>query len=234
MIGSSKDSINILKRFTQKRYSGPWSANLSDLVRIKILLRLVGIGKKVLDIGCYDGSISVLYKNEGRNDVEGVDISEHAVELAKQKGIKAQVADLENGLPFPDAFFDVVVAGEVIEHVLNIDFLLDEIKRVLKPRGFIVITTPNLASLGRRILLLFGRNPLIETRWTEGAAGHVRYFIKDSLFELMRVHGFIIDDFCSDIINFDNTGRFFSTKLAKLFPTFGKSLVIKAHKGDLK
>lgn len=225
-------SKDILKDFTQTRYAEAWNIGPSDLIRIKILLSLVGSCRKVLDIGCYEGTISALIKERG-NEVYGVDISEHAVELAKQKGIKAKVADVDDGLPFPDNFFDVVVAGEVIEHILNVDFLMEEIKRVLKTHGFTVITTPNLASLGRRILLLLGKNPLIETRWTRGSAGHVRYFTKDTLFELLRIHGLIIDVFCSDVLNFDNSGRHFSTKLTKLFPTLGRSLIVRALKPQL-
>lgn len=222
-------SRNILKEFTKGQYTEHWNAKPSDLVRIEIICSLIGTGKRVLDIGCYDGTISAFIKETG-NDVYGIDISEKAIEFAKQKGIKAEVADVENGLPFPNNFLDVVVAGEVIEHILNVDFLMEEIKRVLKTHGFVIITTPNIASLGRRILLLIGKNPLIEARWTRGSAGHVRYFVKGTLIELLRAHGLILDVFCSDVLNFDNSGRHYSTKLAKLFPTYARSLIVKASK----
>ncbi len=168
----NNNSKDFLKDYTKIRYSKAWQVNSSDAVRIRVLLRLIGSGKKVLDIGCYDGTIAALIK-EKNNEVYGVDISQNAVELATQKGVKAQITDIDSGLPFSDDFFDVIFAGEVIEHVLNIDFLFDEIKRTLKSSGFCVITTPNLGSLGRRILLMIGKNPLIETRWTAGSAGHV-------------------------------------------------------------
>lgn len=224
----SKTKI-FFKDHAKARFGKAWEVNASDFVRIKILLDLIGSGKKVLDVGCYDGTISALIK-EGGNEVLGVDISERAVELAKGKGIEARVADMSNRLPFPDSFFDVIFAGEVVEHILDVDFLMAEIKRALKEHGFVVITTPNLASLGRRILLLLGKNPLIEVRWTKESAGHIRYFTKWTLIELLKAHAFRIDVFRSDVVNFDNSGRHFSTRLVKLFPSLGRTLIIRAFK----
>jgi len=202
-----------------------------ERVRIEIMLTLIGTGKTVLDIGCYDGQISALIKDRG-NTVYGVDISESAVDMARQRGIEAKVGDLDHGLPFSSDSFDVVLASEVIEHVLNVDLLMEEANRVLRNTGFAVLTTPNLASLGRRLLLLMGKNPLVETRWTEGSAGHVRYFVKDTLVDLLRHHNFTMEQFCSDVVNFDNSGRQLSTRLAGWFPTFGRSLIVKAAKAQ--
>ncbi len=57
-----------------------------------------------------------------------------------------------------------------------------------------------------------------------------RYFIKNTLVELLNAHEFDVDVFCSDIVNFDNSGKLFSTKLGRLFPTLGRSLIIRAYK----
>jgi len=218
-----------LKEFTRNRYTDSWTTNPSDFVRIQIILELIGSHKEVLDVGCYDGLISAEIKERG-NLVHGIDISQKATDLARQRGILATTGDLDDGLPFPDRSFDVVFAGEVIEHVLDVDFLIDEVNRVLKDKGFVVMTTPNLASLGRRLLLLLGKNPVIETSWKKGSAGHVRYFVKNTLFDLFEAHSFRVERFCTDVVNFDNSGRHFSTRLAKLFPTVGRSLIVKASK----
>jgi 2-polyprenyl-3-methyl-5-hydroxy-6-metoxy-1,4-benzoquinol methylase len=190
---------------------------------------LIGNGKKVLDLGCYDGTVGSLLQRNG-NEVYGVDISEKPVQLAKQKGIEAYVADIEDGIPFPENSFDVVFAGELIEHVFDTVKFLEEVRRMLKKDGYLVLTTPNLASLGRRVLLLFGRNPNMEPSLEEGASGHIRYFVKDSLFNLLESHGFIIDHFTSDVINFNNSGKHFSTKIARMSPSLGKTLIIRARK----
>jgi methionine biosynthesis protein MetW len=222
-----------LKVFTKKQYAEPWNMTglAGETVRIGIMLNLIGTGKQVLDVGCYDGQISALIKDRG-NAVYGVDISESAVEMAMQRGIIAKVGDLDRGLPFPSDSFDVVLASEVVEHVLDVDLLMEEANRVLRRTGSAVLTTPNLASFGRRLLLLMGKNPLVETRWTEGSAGHVRYFVKDTLLDLLKHHNFTMERFCSDVVNFDNSGRRLSTRFAKWFPTFGRSLIVKAAKSQ--
>jgi len=215
--------------FHEQRYSRTWSFSRADEVRMNIVAKLVGQNKRVLDIGCYDGTISSLL-TRGNDEVYGVDLSEKAVEFARQKGIEAYVADAEDKLPFPSAFFDVVFAGEVIEHTFDTDRFLEETGRVMKPDGSLVLTTPNLASLGRRIMLLIGKNPFIEISFKNEAAGHTKYFVKDTLFDLLKLHGFEIDTFTSDVVNFDNSGKLYSRKLAKLFPTLGKTLIVRASK----
>ena len=80
---------------------------------------MVGSGKRILDIGCSDGRDSARLILAG-NDVFGVEISEGAAKLAKQKGVKMSVLDVEDSeLPFPDKYFDAIIACEIIEHLLG-------------------------------------------------------------------------------------------------------------------
>jgi len=216
----------------RERYSKKWSPLKSDLPRIEAIVKLVGSGKKVLDIGCYDGTISErIARNQ--NVVYGVDYSPEAIELARKRGIIASCLDIEDEpLPFQKDFFDVIIAAEVIEHIFDTDIFLKKIKSCLKPKGSLILTTPNLATLGRRILLLVGRNPLIEVSWRRETAGHIRYFVRDSLFALLRQHGFKVEIFTSDVVNFTNSGSIFIKWLARLCPTLGKSLIVKAVQTD--
>lgn len=89
-----------------------------------------------------------------------------------------------------------------------------------------------MASLGRRFLLLCGRSPHIDTNLRNKSAGHIRYFVKSTLFSLLQDNGFRITYFTSDVVNFDNSHRFFSVGLAKLFPSLGRSLIVKAVKNS--
>ena len=199
-----------------------------DDARLDRVFPLVGTGRTVLDLGCLDGTVGVLLLRRG-NVVHGIDAAAPAVEVAVRRGIQARVGNLEERLDFPDAMFDVVFAGEVLEHIFDVDALLAEAHRVLKPGGHLVATTPNLAALGRRILLLMNRNPHIEISFAdENAAGHIRYFIRRTLFELLRKHGFRVTDYTSDVVNFDRSGRLHSLWLARFFPPLGKSLIVKA------
>ncbi|MDA8161789.1 MAG: methyltransferase domain-containing protein [Desulfobacteraceae bacterium] len=202
----------------------------AEKVRLEKIVKLVGTGNKVLDIGCYNGIIgSILIKNG--NEVYGIEINPQVAENARQKGLKVKIQDIENQFDFEDNFFDVVVAAEIIEHILDTDFFINEIKRVLKPKGVLILSTPNVASLGRRIFLLLGENPYFEASFgypPKAHAGHIRFFTKDLLFGYLKYKGFEIIKFTSDVVNFTSSGKIVSKLFAYLFPTFGRSLIVRA------
>ncbi len=222
-------STNKFSEFNVQKFTKPINYSSSDF-RLKEVLDLIGTGKKVLDIGCYDGTVTKLIKDKG-NDVTGLEISDEAIVLAKVKDLQIIKADLSQEFPVPDNAFDVVFAGEVIEHIFDTDGFLQEISRVLKNNGHLVLTTPNLATFGRRLLLLFGKNPLIENSIRDkNSSGHIRYFTKGSLSELLCSNGFKIDKLVSNVVNFNLSGTLRSRLLAKLFPTLGSILILKASK----
>lgn len=218
-------------------YSGEnISGNLADSPRIKIMSAMVdrlGLeGKNILDIGCHDGTFLSLMKNKN-NNFFGLDASDWAVEKSRRKNIDVQqyFFDDSNRLPHEDDFFDLVAAGEIIEHIFDTDFFLDEVRRVLKPTGYFLISTPNISSLGRRLQLFFGISPAIEISPNEnGSVGHIRYFTFRTLKNLLRKHKFKILNIGSDCVNFSNSGRMKSVLLAKLFPTLGASIICLARK----
>src|SRR5262245_61018100 len=75
-----------------------------------------GPGRRVLDLGCRYGALTQVYA-EG-NEVVGVDVDREALErAAAELGIETRWADVEEELPFEDESFDVVVAGELLEHL---------------------------------------------------------------------------------------------------------------------
>lgn len=200
--------------------------------RTEVLLRWVGSKKRVLDLGCFDGRDSVLLKNQ-ENDVYGVDITPGPLRKASKRGIKTFLLNIENEKwPFEKNFFDVVIAGELIEHLLDPDEFLENARRVLKPHGLLIITTPNLASLGRRLLLLLGKNPFIEISKYESingfpAVGHVKYFVKNSLLKLIKYHKFDVEELLSDGICL---GPITLHIFDRMFPTLGWRFILKARK----
>ena len=121
----------------------------------ELYVKWIGTGKVILDAGCSDGISDVPLMEHG-NTVYGIDIVDKEVEKARSKGVRALCMDLtEAPLPFEDNFFDVIIAGDIIEHVFDTDSLMREFYAKLKPGGHLILTTPNLASFGRRMLLLF-------------------------------------------------------------------------------
>lgn len=94
----------------------------------------------VLEVGCGDGSFSVMLRDFLGVDVRAMDVTPSMVERAAARGIDVQVADVQH-LPFEDNSFDVVVANWMLYHVPDLDRGLQEIKRVLKPGGAIIAST---------------------------------------------------------------------------------------------
>lgn len=111
--------------------------------RIAPIIYEIPDGAKVLDVGCNSGEFMKRLEEKRGCDVYGVDISQNVVDLAKAKGLKnVQVVDADT-LPFPDATFDVVTLMEVLMFFNDPVKYLKEIRRVLKPSGFLLGTVPH-------------------------------------------------------------------------------------------
>ncbi|HKC22774.1 MAG TPA: class I SAM-dependent methyltransferase [Gaiellaceae bacterium] len=116
-----------------------------------------GPGRRILDLGCRDGALTQAYVQG--NEVVGVDADREALAQAAKLGIETHWADLDQPLEFADAAFDVVVAGELLEHLRDPQRLVAEIRRVLRTGGTLVASVPNAYRLKRRLLFLLGRPP---------------------------------------------------------------------------
>ena len=95
---------------------------------------------RVLDVGCGPGEVTERFVHELGADVKAIDVSPRMVELARARGIDAQVADAEK-LPFADGEFDCVFAGWVLYHVPNLEQAVSECARVLRPGGRLVASS---------------------------------------------------------------------------------------------
>ena len=126
--------------------------------RVALFRRYVGgPARRVLDLGCRDGALTRAYA-EG-NEVVGVDADRDALAAAAELGIETHWADLDEPLPFDDASFDVVVAGELLEHLRDPLRLVAEARRVLRPGGTFVASVPNAYRFKNRLRFLLGRKP---------------------------------------------------------------------------
>jgi len=105
---------------------------------------------KLLDIGCGEGSL-LKWAGKCRYDVYGIDISEFAARLSRRALSQANlvVGDVRS-LPFEDDCFDVVTCFDVLEHLLEPLIALEEINRILKGKGILVMSSPNICSKGLR------------------------------------------------------------------------------------
>lgn len=116
--------------------------------RVKTILNLMDYsGKKVLDLGCNTGIILMPLLQQGV-DAVGVDINAGDIARAKKnlgkRGLDPDRVRVAGGadLPFADSTFDLVLLIDVLEHVSDPVAVTNEIRRVLKPAGFVVATVP--------------------------------------------------------------------------------------------
>src|SRR3712207_1432630 len=157
--GSARPGAGDETRVTERFYEEAYDLERPDAARgshapiraaFKTILSMFtpNSGGTLLDVGCWDGYFTQLVMRRiGADEAHGVDVNARSLAMAEAKGIKARQVDINTRpLPYPDASFDVVVCSEVIEHVFSPDDLLAELRRVLRPSGYAVITTPNLAS----------------------------------------------------------------------------------------
>ena len=125
--------------------------------RIPLFQAAIGRGKRVLDLGCRSGALSRHFLDG--NEVVGLDVDRAALAKAEALGIQPVQANVEEPLPFEDASFDAVVAGELFEHLQFPDALVQEIRRVLRPGGVIIGSVPNAYRLQGRLRFVLGRAP---------------------------------------------------------------------------
>jgi SAM-dependent methyltransferase len=138
----------------------------------------VGSGRRVLDLGCRYGALTQAYAPG--NSVVGVDVDRAALAEAAKLGIETVWADVDEPLPFDDASFDAVVAGELLEHVRFPDRLVGEVHRLLRPGGLFAGSVPNVFRLKSRLRFLMGRPPEFQDDPT-----HLRIYTEGDLRRLL-------------------------------------------------
>ena len=157
----------------------PTAAASPERVRDAAIRLLQGVpAGRLLDVPCGTGLLAAALAARGF-DVTGADTDPAP---ARAAGVRAVAADMEYALPFADASFDAVACVEGIEHVEGQRDLLRECARVLRPRGALVVTTPNV--LGR---------PSRESLWRKGYARFFRPTPAGSPFPFEHAHRHPID-----------------------------------------
>ena len=203
---------------------------------------------KFLDVGCGDGLFLNHLKRQTKFELYGGDYSIPKVEKCRSKGLNVIKIDLEKKLPFKDNFFDIVYAGEVIEHLYDPDYAIKEISRIIKPDGYFLLSTPNLLAWYNRLLFLLGIKPLfiemstISTLVGAGflkrfikdphPVGHIRIFNYDAIRDLLHIYGFNILKYKGAIFSPRFSGFFeILDKLFLMHPKLSSNMIILAQKG---
>jgi len=140
---------------------------------------------KLLDFGCGNGEFANMISNYC-NLVCGVDCSEDAVNKAKSSYPKIEFKVLEDdNLPYEDNYFDTICMIDVFEHILDTETVLEELNRVLKPNGHLLIATSQITRLKMLIIALLSFD-----EYFYPASPHIRHFTKNNLADLLAKKGF--------------------------------------------
>ena len=206
------------------------SAIVEDIIKNRVS-ELKNQSTRILSVACGNGELEDRLL-EDRSQVFGLDIALQGLYIAKRRGIRVVQANVAKIFPFKDQVFDIVFAGEIIEHLMHTKTFLTQIHRVLKPSGFFVLTTPNLARLQDRISFLFGYPPRHTSPTHRYLYLHIRPFTLISIRKSLQAFGFEIIDTVSNYVTYrlDDKILLKSRVLAKIIPSLGDTLIITATK----
>ena len=170
-----------------------------------------------VDLGCLDGNTTTIFARKIKPaKIFGLDLLTHYLKRgSKEFNIIGRKCDLNDKFPLDDNSVDVITTSHSIEHLTNTDNFLSEIKRVLKPKGYVVISTDNLASWMDIFFLLLGKQPrtgptvstkyLVTTNllwWEKGGGGvsdvefpmHHNVMTTKTLEMLLKRYGFKVEE----------------------------------------
>ena len=159
-----------------------------------LIVELTGCNKTVLEVGTSTGYLSKILKKQG-NRVIGVEIDGEAAAIATQYCDQMMTEDIETLVLenyFEPHYFDVVIFGDVLEHLRWPNLVLEKVKRHLKPKGYLVVSLPNIAHGDIILNLLVGK-----FRYTKLGLldiTHLRFFALDDIIELFENSGYQITD----------------------------------------
>ena len=151
--------------------------------RRSFLLSEVRPGDRVLDLGSGSGTFTAALAEAGAHPI-GVDVAEAAIMRARaeHRGLDFRLAPIDGPLPLEDNSVEVVWASEVLEHIADTARSLSEIRRVLRPRGTLLVTTPNHARLAIAARGL--------ERYSEPLGDHLHLYTARSRERVLREFGF--------------------------------------------
>lgn len=162
-----------------------------------LLMSEVSLGAKVLEIGTASGYLGEYMTHEKKCEVWGVEpvkaLYEESLSCGYKKIFNESAEDFLNNTEVASEKFDIILLGDVLEHMAYPDVVLRGLKKFLKPEGKVVISMPNIAHYSIRLSLLFGK-------WNTTDSGildrtHLRFYTLDSALQMIGGCGLKIEKF---------------------------------------
>lgn len=157
-------------------------------LRLRFLLEHVQPGQHVLDLGCGEGAFAGELLRAGA-EVVATDVAEEPLRRARARhaGLETRLIEPAGPWDLPGAGFDVVWAGEVIEHVADTAAWMSELRRVLRSGGTLLLTTP-AHGRGARLRLAFSNSAFAEH--FDPLTDRLRFYSARTLTALIGEYGF--------------------------------------------
>lgn len=156
--------------------------------------------EKILDIAAGVGLVAKRIQDQYPCSMLCNDISPESIRCLKANKLKTLSFDLDDpktAFPFPDETFDAVISLATLEHIINIDHHMQELRRILKAKGHLYMSTPNYTGIHFVIpFLLSGRtfhDPMKGGIDKYEFYAHVRYFTYETLVEFVSAFGFMAE-----------------------------------------
>lgn len=177
----------------------------------------------ILDVGCSAGYLGEYLRAQGHN-VTGIDITPEAIDQARHYLNQAYCVTVEEFFStYPETKFDVVIFGDVLEHVINAEEVLQRTKDALTRKGIVIASIPNVAHIAVRAMLLQGR-------WDYSELGlldrdHVRFFTSESIDKLFYDSGYEIVGKRSTNLNLETVAELCGMDIDERFVNITKKIV---------
>lgn len=171
-------------------------------------------GLRVLDVGCYVGDVVEQIHQLGYEGY-GIDVWKENIQQAQKSypHLTFKEAELNKKIPFDDQFFDVIWAGDVIEHVSDTITLFSELSRILKPNGYLVASTPYHGRLKMMAISLVDIHHHFHPEHP-----HIRFYTNKNLRKILQKYGFSVqkEHYLGRIRFLSNNMFFISRKTSEL------------------
>lgn len=225
-----------LMQMIKARCQAGFLSQLEIYLRKEVILSFISKEKDILDVGCGWAVLSSYLANKGYN-VTAIDNSQIELEFAQETinrykvPVTLKLGDAQR-LDFPDESFDLVIYEEMLEHLDLPLAALQEVRRVLRPGGKIILSIPNNKSPRMRLCRWLGLKKRIYN------PDHKQVFDCNSISKLVNQAGFRIISLTSDFIAFPKLPLTFLLNLrkksAQANPSLGNHLIVYAKKPDTK